>query len=177
MSPEEVSAGLAAVAAVASWASVLQTRRERRQAATPDLNVQVLVTGNPGYMEVWVDNAGSVGATGTNFMLVHQDQVDYGVVGTGFVSPGQTEGPIRTQVVAASSIGGKDFQCFVTCRDRSGILHAFSPLIYNSTSYKPGLLRGPEYPRKQEILSDLFPEVVLRGKIDVNTGQPIDQDW
>jgi hypothetical protein len=181
--PAVASAAFSAVAATASWATIFQNRRERRAAARPDLNVRVmmvpvnspLLSPNLVDLVVLVDNVGSVAATGVNFMVTFRGAVDHGPVGNAFLFPGQSEGPIPTALQGEAPVDPDETRIIVTCRDRLGVLHAFTHTI-KSHSYKPGWLSGPATPSKQVIFADLYPSHVLEGHIDQHTGQAIEGD-
>jgi hypothetical protein len=183
VNPATASAIFSAVAATASRATILQNRRERRAAAKPDLNVRVmmqadtnpLLGSNAVTVLVVVDNVGAVAATGVNFMLTLRGKVDYGVVGNGFLFPGQSDGPISTGLFVVAPVEPDETRIIVTCRDRLGVLHVYTHKL-ESREYRPGVFKGLQTPSKQVMMADMYPGHVLKGHEDVNTGAPIAGD-
>jgi hypothetical protein len=113
-----------------------------------------------------------VAATGVNFLIVVDNDLDYGSVANGFLFPGQSHGPIPTDIFRAQPPAQGEMRMLVTCRDRLSVLHVFTPDGVHRR-YKPGLFRGPVTPSKQELFADAFPGVVLAGKADVHTGHVV----
>jgi hypothetical protein len=74
-----VTAGFAAVAAIASWASVLQTRRERVAAQTPDVHIEVVqaIGANQRNVRVELVNAGGL-AKAVKFAVLVDNQLATG---------------------------------------------------------------------------------------------------
>lgn len=108
------SAALAAVAAGASWASVVQSRKALEATVLPDLHVQALrVQTAPEHMEYVIHNAGAGIAKGVLFVFVGEDSYTQGAVGVGLM---RAQSSVRIWTSQRPRTDGK-ILCVVACRD------------------------------------------------------------
>jgi hypothetical protein len=71
------SAVFAAIAAGASWATVAQSRRERKRRETPDIHMRVLQQVPSGHINIHFANYGGA-AKDVRFFVLESGQVAYG---------------------------------------------------------------------------------------------------
>ena len=129
---QAVGAGMATLAAGASWMSVRQARLALNAGVLPDLHADVLVVGLlPGadriqleghtpHVQYTIHNAGGGIAKGAAFLFVHEGQYVAGPVGVGLVRPGETY-LVRTSMPASGL--QEDGAGIVVCRDARETIH------------------------------------------------------
>jgi hypothetical protein len=108
----------AAIAALASWASVLQARRFAREASSPHLQIQMVVDSNSNTIGAVISNAGGGAARGVGVYLTHPPYYVHGAVGHGFLFPGETR-EVWTQIPATEA----ETDVLAFCRDKDSIPH------------------------------------------------------
>jgi hypothetical protein len=109
----------AAIAALASWASVLQARRISREAARPELVIQKVVDTETQTIGAIVTNTGSAPARGAGLYLSFPPYKVNGPLGHGFMFPGDTR-RVWTQIPA---VGNVETDVLVLCRDNRSVPH------------------------------------------------------
>jgi hypothetical protein len=147
------SPALAAIAAGASWVSVLQTRRLRREDDQPGLQLQ-LMSFPDGTIGAAVSNAGPAAARGVQVYLTHGAFFAVGSIGHGFLFPGETR-IVRTPI----PIIDPDAQTYgvISCRDKHSIPHAWnSHEIHRSSKTWRG---KPRYRTLRAIFEDFYPSI------------------
>jgi hypothetical protein len=108
----------AAIAALASWASVLQVRRLARESNAPHLQIQKVVDSPSGTIGVIVTNAGGGAARGAGIFLTHPPFFIRGAIGHGFLYPGETR-QVLTRIPATEA----ETDALVFCRDKDSLPH------------------------------------------------------
>lgn len=117
------SAAAAAIAAFASWRSVLQSRRLWLAGLLPDLAIQVTETVASGETQIHVVNAGNGLARNVQFFVIDGNEVAEGTVPpNGFLRGGQE---VTLKTGFKPKPGGKS-TAIVACEDREGRIHAWS---------------------------------------------------
>ena len=112
---------LAAVAAAASWAAVLQTTRLNRRSNQPWLRIQIIVSPATGCYGAVIVNAGDHVASGVSYVIADRATVMAAHLGHGFLQPGEA-----IEVLSPCAPVGDDNPAvvgFVAGRDRLGIPH------------------------------------------------------
>jgi hypothetical protein len=151
------STAFAAVAAGASWATVLQTRRERIAALKPNLHYEVIyLTGPQRCVQLSISNNGGA-AKNVYFCVITGNEVTYGFPQpTAFFKPGEGR-LINTDLTSPESLMAQA-DSFVACHDASG-----ARLYLFTTDKAPRVfrLRGWRRSRKgfaaQDLARKLFP--------------------
>jgi hypothetical protein len=116
------SPALAAIAAAASWASVLQARKLRKEQDAPWLQIQ-LTYSPEGRIGAVVTNAGAGVAGGVQIVLHHGNPFAAGPIGHGFMFPGDIR-VIETEVLLEDP--SVNTRAIVSCRDRASIPQAWT---------------------------------------------------
>lgn len=117
------SAAFAAVAAGGSWASVLQTRRERLAAATPSMSIDVITQLGTNEVRVQLMNHGPA-VRGVEFAVAVDGQMTFSVTPRPTLGPGETL-LLRTTINHTSDT---EPVSYVSCYDLTGrVLHAWWP--------------------------------------------------
>jgi hypothetical protein len=108
---------IAAIAALASWASVWQARKLGRESSAPLLQVQKTVNAQ-GFVGAVVTNAGGGPARGAGIYIVHPPYYASDSLGHGFLFPGDTR-----VVVTGIQVAEAETDIIVFCRDRNSVPH------------------------------------------------------
>lgn len=108
----------AAIAALASWASVLQARRLARESHSPHLQIQKVVDTQSGTIGAVITNAGGGVARGVGAFLTHPPFFAHGAIGHGFLFPGETR-----QIFTPIPVTDAETDVLVFCRDRDSFPH------------------------------------------------------
>jgi hypothetical protein len=117
------SAAFAAVAAGASWATVLQTRRERIAAATPRMSIDLITPLGTTEVRVQIMNHGAA-VRGVEFAVAVDGQMTFSVTPRPTLGPGETL-LLRT---AINHFSDAEPVSYVSCYDLAGrVLHAWWP--------------------------------------------------
>lgn len=99
----------AALAAAASWASVIQTRRFQRESIEPELHAQPVVIGAVGRPQTELHfailNAGPGLAKGVGYLFVAGDKYVLGFGASGFLRAGE-EFRVRTEISGSPEARG-----------------------------------------------------------------------
>jgi hypothetical protein len=118
-----VTAGFAAVAAGASWASVAQTRRDRIEAQTPMMSIDVVLPPDAAQVIIQIINHGPA-ARQVEFAVATDGQWTHTVTEKPTFAPGEMreyDSGIHRQTL-------RDPAAFVSCYDLTGgILHVWYP--------------------------------------------------
>ena len=152
----------AAVAAAASWASVIQARRFQREMIEPELHAQPLRVGARGRSETelhfTVLNAGPGLAKGVGYLFVAGDKYVLGFGATGFLRAGE-EFRVRTDIP-----GGPETLGVVFCHGARG-----RTLIWNlAGEFKELPIDGSRMSHSlDELLAAHHPEVDLKALTQV----------
>jgi hypothetical protein len=115
-----VSAAAGGLAAVASWRSVLQSRRLSLQGLLPELAIEVTEDITTGRTDIHIENAGSGIARRVMYYVVDGDEVTIG--GMPFIRAGEGA-TLETGFVPKHD---KRCQAVVMCDDREGRVQAWS---------------------------------------------------
>jgi hypothetical protein len=146
------SPAFAAIAAGASWASVVQARRLARESSLPVLQMQPIVDPRDEHRGAVIHNAGSGSARGVGFVLVDGNHVAIGNVRHGFLRPGEVvHVHMDIEATRDGAVG------MVVCRHHQSYGHAWTHDERHKV-YRTWLLRRPRYPGTQEMFRDLFPD-------------------
>jgi hypothetical protein len=130
------SAGMAAIAALASWVAVSQTRRTAQQAQIPELEITVLEGLDTGEIKIHLENYGQGAARSVRFCVVEGGSAAIGALPpTGNLRAGDS----RTLLTALTPSKAKDGVALVACRDAFGRTHAWG----TGDKYKRWNLRMP----------------------------------
>lgn len=148
------SPALAAIAAGASWASVLQTRRLRREDQEPGLQAQMMRFPD-GTLGAAVTNAGPGVARGVQIYLVHRGLLATGPIGHGFMFPGDTR-IVRTPI---PEVPEADARMIVSCRDRGRMPHAWDGHEHHRVAKT--WRKKPRYQALQAIFEGFYPDIPL----------------
>ena len=160
-----LSTGLAAVAATASWASVIQSRKSLKESVLPDLHViaQRVEPSGPVYgmgqgvtsVQFDVYNAGGGIAKGALYLLVHGMEYVVGFTAP-MVRPGETY-RIRTDMTPMGA--DQEWHGVITCLD----LHNNWRTWKLPHGRKPTLTKASNEDRSAtEIYESAFPQATLR---------------
>jgi hypothetical protein len=118
-----IAAGLASVAATASWGSVLLTRRSQRDADRPQLAINFYRLADDLHLYVHVENIGRGTAKKPTFYIVAEGESAGGVVPQrGILGPGQGL-TIQTNLTPHDPDSA---QLVTFCLDRDNVVHASS---------------------------------------------------
>ena len=109
----------AALAALASWASIIQTRRLAREENSPQLQIQKVVSPE-GCVGAVITNAGGGAARGAGFWLCCPPYYAQSPLGHGFLFPGETR-QVWTTIVVTDPPARIDV--LALCRDRRSFAH------------------------------------------------------
>jgi hypothetical protein len=109
---------IAAIAAIASWASVWQSRKLARESSTPHLQAQKIVNAADDTIGAVVTNAGGGAARGAGIYLSHPPFYVQGPIGHGFLFPGETR-YVHTPI----PVSDVETDVLVLCRDKSSVPH------------------------------------------------------
>lgn len=112
---------LAAGAAAASWAAVLQTTRLNHRSNQPWLHIQIIISPATGCYGAVIVNAGDHIASGVSYVIADRATVIAAHLSHGFLEPGEA-----IEVLSPSAPVDGDSPAvvgFVTGRDRFGIPH------------------------------------------------------
>jgi len=148
------SAGFAAIAACASWASVWQNRRDRIAARTPDLHIEVQRMLGSGIIRLHVSNHGGA-AKKVRFLVIEGGDVAYG-----HPAPTATfqSGESRLIETGLSASGQKTVRGFVAYCDMSGQRYYACTVSGGKMSFR---LKGWRRDRKisdQVLAKKLYPD-------------------
>jgi hypothetical protein len=117
------SAGAAAIAAGASWVSVLQSRKERITARTPLMSIDFVTPLRSDIVRVHITNHGAA-ARGVEFAVAVDGQMCWSVTDPPTFLPGET----RTMLPAINHVSDIDPIGFVSCYDvAGGVLRVWYP--------------------------------------------------
>jgi hypothetical protein len=146
----------AAIAALASWASIFQTRRLAREESSPQLQIQK-VAASDGTIGVVITNAGGGAARGAGFYLSSPPYYAGSALGHGFIFPGETR-EVWTQIAVTDP--PTQIDVLALCRDRRSFVH------YWTADERHRILknwrRRPKYSRDvPSIFRKFHPEVDL----------------
>lgn len=108
----------AAIAALASWASVLQASRLARESNSPHLQIQKIVDPQTETIGAVITNAGGGAGRGVGIFLTHPPYYVHGAIGHGFLFPGETR-----QVLTPIPATEVETDVLVFCRDNASIPH------------------------------------------------------
>lgn len=148
---------IAAAAAVASWASVVQSRRLLRESRLPALHIEVSrVVGAgavDGTMAVTILNAGAGLATRVGFIVVAPAQFAQTSLPGGFLPPGES-----------ASFGSNmriddEFQATVYARSQDGVQY-----VWNHHGERRRLKPKGPLPTFEEILGCFYPDTDFSGR-------------
>lgn len=117
-----VSAALAAVAALASWVAVRQTRRDFVAARQPDLELSVIENLDTGAVKIHIQNHGKAAARNVRFVVVQQGATAYGFLPPDATLAAEESRMLRTPMPAdadRAAIG------VAWCNDGDGFVHAW----------------------------------------------------
>ena len=148
-----ITAVFAAVAAAASWASVVQTRRERIAAQTPQLHMELLEALDNGrsFLRIQLINAGGI-ARHISFSLVDGTQC---VTGTPSPTPTFRAGESRTIDTALVPTSGVKPKGYVVCYDARGSFYIWMTDGTTRTYTKEQIESNPV--RNQDLMRELVP--------------------
>jgi hypothetical protein len=110
---------IAAIAAIASWASVWQARRLARDAGMPHLMVQKIKDANDGTVGSIITNAGGGPARGAGVWISHPPFCVKHSLGHGFLYPGEVR-RVWTNIPMQDSV---ETDVMAMCRDRDSFAH------------------------------------------------------
>jgi len=130
---------IAAIAAIASWASVWQARKLGRESTAPLLMIQKIINPSDRTIGAIVTNAGGGAARGAGVYLAHPPYGVEGALGHGFLYPGETRHVWTT--IPATDV---ETDVMVLCRDRDGFPHYWNANEEHRV-FKTRLRRGPRY--------------------------------
>ena len=148
---------IAAIAALASWASVWQARKLGREATAPHLQVQKVVQSYNGTIGAVITNAGGGAARGVGIYLTYPPYFVAGPIGHGFLYPGETR-VVWTQI--PNTDPPEETDVMVLCRDRDGFPHYWTADERHKV-FK-NWHRGPKYNKDPYgIFRDFHPAVDL----------------
>lgn len=116
------SAAFAAVAALASWVVVRQTRRDFVAARQPDLEITVIENLDTGAVKIHIQNHGKAAGRGVKFVVVQQDTAAYGFLPPDATLAAGESRMLRTPMVADSERAAVGM---VLCNDGDGYVHAW----------------------------------------------------
>jgi len=150
------SPSIAAVAALASWASVWQARKLAREDHAPLLMAQKVVTAGTNTIGAVVTNAGGGPARGAGIYLAHPPHKVQGPLGHGFLYPGQSR-YVQTNIPATEV----ETDVMVLCRDRESYPHFWNAQEEHRV-YKTLFRRRPNYQRDMpKVFAKFHPSVDL----------------
>lgn len=145
---------IAAIAAVASWAAVVQARRLAREEKSPLLMVQKIITDKT--IGVVLTNAGGGAARGVSVLLSYPPYGFEESIGTGFLFPGQTR-VLRSNIRVEGEGIETDVMAF--CRDRDGFPHFWNAEEKHKV-FKTRFRRRPEYGHAlRDVFREMHPQV------------------
>jgi hypothetical protein len=116
-------AGLAAIAAAASWASVRQARRIFLANQMPDLELTILENLDTHQIKIHVENHGGGAARRTRFCVVEGDNAAYGFLPPTTILRGGEGRTLRTPMVG---VADRSAMGVVLCHDAAGRVRAWS---------------------------------------------------
>jgi hypothetical protein len=118
-----VSAACAALAALASWATVRQGRRDFLAARLPELEITVIEGLDTGAIKVHVVNHGQGPARNVKLAVIEGGAAIYGSLPpTGGLAGGES----RMLMTAMSPASGQGEKAVVICLDVAGALHGWA---------------------------------------------------
>ncbi|HEX3803593.1 MAG TPA: hypothetical protein VHV75_12220 [Solirubrobacteraceae bacterium] len=145
------AAVFAAVAAGASWASVLQTRRERIEAQKPHMTIDVILPPDTAQVLVQLANHGA-SARQVEFAVATDGQITHTVTERPTLLPGET----REYDSGIQRSTNRDPVAFVSCYDLTGAtLYAWWP-NGDHRVYRPRE-RADERPSRADLMSHVLP--------------------
>jgi hypothetical protein len=142
---------LAAVAAAASWAAVLQTTRLNRHSNQPWLRIQIIVSPVTGCYGAVIVNAGDHVASGVSYVVADHATVMAAHVSNGFVQPGEA-----IEVLSPCAPVDGDHPAvvgFVTGRDRFSVPHDWT------SDERHGVRVRRRWFRKRPVYSETIPRL------------------
>jgi hypothetical protein len=142
---------LAAVAAAASWATVLQTTRLNRRSNQPWLRIQIIVSPATGCYGAVIVNAGEHVASGVSYVIADRATVMAAHLSHGFLQPGEA-----IEVLSFCAPVGSDDPVvvgFVTGRDRFSIPHDWT------SDERHGIRVQRRWLRKRPVYSETIPRL------------------
>jgi hypothetical protein len=162
---------IAAIAAMASWATVWQARRLARESRAPLLMIQKIVDPQTQTMTAIVTNAGGGAARGAGVLLSHPPYRAEGNLGHGFIYPGQAR-RVWTNIPATEV----DTDVMAVCRDGEGFPHYWTADEEHKV-FKTWFRRRP-HPRGDVtvVFSEFYPQIAYQGLTPMQfrvTDQPI----
>jgi hypothetical protein len=131
------SAGCAAIAAIASWVTVRQTRRDFVAARRPELEIMVIENLDTGALKVHFQNHGEAAARNVRFVVVEPD-----ATAIGNLPPNATlvPGESRTLLTPMNSSDSRSAIAAVLCNDSDE--PAMESLPHRRTNLPEVLSRG-----------------------------------
>lgn len=112
---------IAAFAALASWASVLQARKMARESSAPHLMAQKVIDKQARTIGAVVTNAGGGAARGASVFITHPPFWTQATLGHGFLFPGEAR-YVQMQTPATD----QETHVVAFCRDRDSFPHYWS---------------------------------------------------
>lgn len=115
------SAGFAAIAAIASWIAVRQTRRDFVASRKPDLEITLIENMDTGALKIHIQNHGRGSARNVRFIVVEPE-----AAAVGHLPPNTTLAPGegRTLLTPMQSSGDRHpVVAAVLCNDGDGYVH------------------------------------------------------
>ncbi len=120
----------AAIAALASWASVLQSKRAAKEASRPLLQVQKIIDSRTNTVGAVITNAGTGAARGTGIFLTYPPFYVTGALGHGFLFPGDT---VHVTTAIPFSSTQIETDVVVLCRDKDSVPHYWNAMEKHMT--------------------------------------------
>lgn len=155
------SAVMAAIAALAAWASVVQSRRLQLASVRPYLNGQLIQVGS-GPINFAVQNAGAGPARGPGFCIIVGEEYVRGYAGPnmgGFFKPGDSR-TVKTDFSGGQATEPIGVLC---CWDTAGNFHVFDLATGKMRTWKRPRWWRRKLPsqRPEDALASMHPEVDL----------------
>jgi hypothetical protein len=149
---------IAALAALASWASVWQSRKLARESSAPLLMAQKIVNASDNTIGAVVTNAGGGAARGAGIYISYPPYVVQGALGHGFLYPGEKR-QVLTNIPAGD---GVETDILLLCRDKNSFGHFWSA-NEDHRVYKTRFRRRPRYrPDIYNVFREFHPAIDLR---------------
>jgi hypothetical protein len=160
---------IAALAALASWASVWQARKLGREANAPHLMAQKMAYPD-GTIGAVITNAGGGAARGAFVYLAHPPYYATSSLGHGFLFPGETR-HLRTNIPLVEGI---ETDVLVFCRDKNSFGHWWNA-DEDHRCYKTRLLRRPRYRKDvHAVFREFHPAIDLGTLTQAQTAVTLD---